>query len=133
MGLLLVLNKILTIKREGGDEYMNYYYKVKLDYKTTNFWKYDINDNFIGVVEEDELKINFPENYNEIIELNGIYNNLFINNATEFSFIGFSNIKDYYNFKNSWKNLLDELRNKCKLKIIDNIEYDTLLEQNNKD
>lgn len=133
MGLLLVLNKILTIKREGGDEYMNYYYKVKLDYKTTNFWKYDINDNFIGVVEEDELKINFPENYNEIIELNGIYKNLFINNATEFSFIGFSNIKDYYNFKNSWKNLLDELRNKCKLKIIDNIEYDTLLEQNNKD
>ncbi len=112
---------------------MKYYYKVKLDYKTTNFWKYDMNDNFIDVVEGEELKMVFPEKYNDIIELNEVYNNLFINDETEFSFIGFSNIEDYHSFKKSWKTLLEELRNNNELKIIDNIKYDIFFKQDDKE
>lgn len=103
---------------------MSFYYKVKLDYNTTNFWKYSINDHFIDMVEEEELKLIFPEEYDEIIRLNEMYNNMFINNETEFYYTGFDNFSDYIDFKNSWSTLIAKLRNKYDLKIIDNIRYE---------
>lgn len=85
--------------------------RLLFDYGCYPVWLYDENGDVIDTLLPDELRDD-AELDAKFDDLQARYDALFIDNAHEFSFIGFKSAEDRERFCSDWENTVNELVNK---------------------
>lgn len=103
--------------------------KIRLlfDYGCYPVWLYDENGDVIDTLLPDELRDD-AELDAKFDDLQARYNALFIDNAHEFSFIGFKSAEEREIFCSDWENTVNELVNKLngKYPVQNDVSLDSL-------
>ncbi len=97
--------------------------RLMLDYGCYPVWLYDENEDIIDTLLPEELRSDTKLD-SQFDDLQNRYEKLFINNAHEFSFVGFKSEKEKQAFLNDWKHAVNELVTKTngKYEIVDDID-----------
>ena len=82
--------------------------RLLLDYGCYPVWLYDENGDIIDTLLPEELRDDI-ELDSKFDDLQARYDALFIDNAHEFSFIGFKSTEDRERFCSDWENTVNEL------------------------
>lgn len=99
--------------------------KISLEYRCFPIWVYDENNNLI----DNDLPITLLKDKNidmQCVEIQEIFNKLYLDNGIEFKYIGFNDIVKRTEFLNKVKNIELTLREKVGLDY--NIENDVKLD-----
>lgn len=86
---------------------------IFLDYQCYPVWLYDENDDIIDTLLPEELRPDF-ELDSLFDSIQSKYDSLFIDDGTEFKYLGFENENDRLAFLNECDNAIKKLTERCK-------------------
>ena len=97
--------------------------RLLLDYQCYPVWLYDENGRIVDTLLPEELR-NDKELDKKFDDLQARYDNLFINNEREFSFVGFRSEEERKRFFDDWNTAAEELKAKTggKYEIVDDVK-----------